>query len=52
MRNEQRHVAKKSAAQVGADLIERREQFLDDALRGTFPASDPPAAIASQGCKD
>jgi hypothetical protein len=26
--------------------IGRREQSLDDALRGTFPASDPPAALA------
>jgi hypothetical protein len=26
--------------------IDRREQSLDDALKGTFPASDPPAALA------
>jgi len=29
-----------------AEKIGRREQALDDALRGTFPASDPPAALA------
>ena len=28
-----------------AGEIDRREQSLDDALRGTFPASDPPAAL-------
>jgi hypothetical protein len=28
------------------DEIERREQSLDDALKGSFPASDPPAALA------
>jgi hypothetical protein len=26
--------------------IERREQSLDEALKGTFPASDPPSALA------
>ena len=28
-----------------AEAIRRREQALDDALEGTFPASDPPAAL-------
>jgi len=26
--------------------IEHRERALDDALKGSFPASDPPAAVA------
>jgi len=26
--------------------IERREQLLDEALKASFPASDPPAALA------
>ena len=25
--------------------IDRREELLDEALRGTFPASDPPAVL-------
>jgi len=29
-----------------AEEIERREQSLDAALKDTFPASDPPAALA------
>ena len=29
-----------------AEEIARRERSLDDALKGTFPASDPPAALA------
>jgi len=29
-----------------AEEIDRRERSLDDALMGTFPASDPPAALA------
>lgn len=32
-----------------AEEIGRREQSLDDALRGTFPASDPPGALAPHG---
>ena len=32
--------------QIQANRIERRERSLDDALEGSFPASDPPAAIA------
>jgi hypothetical protein len=31
--------------QTEAERIDRREQSLDDALDGTFPASDPPAAL-------
>ena len=29
-----------------AEKIDRRERSLDDALKGSFPASDPPAALA------
>ena len=29
-----------------AEEIDRRERSLDEALKGTFPASDPPAALA------
>ena len=29
-----------------AEAIRRREKALDDALESTFPASDPPAALA------
>ena len=32
--------------QAEAEEIDRREQSLDDALKGSFPASDPPAALA------
>jgi hypothetical protein len=31
----------------GADEgVERRERLLDDALKDTFPASDPPSIVA------
>jgi hypothetical protein len=33
-------------ARVDAEIIDRRERSLDDALKGSFPASDPPAAIS------
>jgi hypothetical protein len=29
-----------------AERVRRREQSLDQALEATFPASDPPAALA------
>jgi hypothetical protein len=35
-----------------AETIEHREQSLDDALKGTFPASDPPAALAPHSSKE
>jgi hypothetical protein len=31
------------------ERVKRREQSLDDALQATFPASDPPAALAPHG---
>lgn len=40
-RNRQR-----AAPTVDEERIDRREKSLDDALEGTFPASDPPAALA------
>jgi hypothetical protein len=33
-------------ADGGEEEIERRERSLDEALKETFPASDPPAALA------
>ena len=32
-------------ADTEAEEVERREESLDDALKGSFPASDPPAAL-------
>jgi hypothetical protein len=32
--------------QTAATRIERRERSLDEALDASFPASDPPAALA------
>jgi hypothetical protein len=32
--------------QAETEEIDRREQSLDDALKESFPASDPPAALA------
>lgn len=39
-------------AATEAEEIDRREQSLDDALRGTFPASDPPAALAPHATRN
>jgi hypothetical protein len=46
IRRKQQKVPRKFDPQSEAEKIDRREQSLDDALRGTFPASDPPAALA------
>ena len=40
------HRAGKPDAKAEAEKIERRERLLDEALQGTFPASDPPAVLA------
>jgi hypothetical protein len=32
-----------------AERVKRREQSLDEALQASFPASDPPAAVAPGG---
>lgn len=37
---------RQSESEAAAAEIDRRERSLDDALMGSFPASDPPAAIA------
>lgn len=39
-------VAPNAVPATEAEKISRREQSLDDALEGSFPASDPPAALA------
>jgi hypothetical protein len=46
MARKQQNVAPIVDPQIEAEKVRRREQSLDDALKGTFPASDPPAALA------
>jgi len=46
MSGNEQNAAKSALSAEETEEIERRERSLDDALRGTFPASDPPAALA------
>jgi hypothetical protein len=46
MRRKQQNAPRDLDDSSKPDKIQRREQALDDALKGTFPASDPPAALA------
>ena len=46
MARKQQNLARNLDPQIEAEQIRRREQSLDDALKATFPASDPPAALA------
>ncbi len=39
-------VARNLGPETEDEKIKRREKSLDDALKGSFPASDPPAALA------
>lgn len=41
--------SKRDEAPGGEECIERREALLDEALKETFPASDPPS-IARPDC--
>jgi hypothetical protein len=52
MARKQQSLAGNVDPQIEAEKIRRREQSLDDALRGTFPASDPPAALAPHYRRD
>jgi hypothetical protein len=45
MRWNQQNAPRQVPTAAEAKEIGRREQALDDALRGTFPASNPPAAL-------
>jgi hypothetical protein len=42
----QRNAARSEDPQAAEMKIHRREQSLDEALDASFPASDPPAAVA------
>ncbi len=46
MNPKKQNVSRTADPQIDVERVKRREQSLDDALRGTFPASDPPAALA------
>lgn len=46
MTRKQQNSPGKADPQTEAEKVDRREQALDDALKGTFPTSDPPAALA------
>jgi hypothetical protein len=45
----QQEVTRKPERQTEVEKIMRRERSLDDALEASFPASDPPAALAPHG---
>jgi hypothetical protein len=46
MRSKHRNAEHKEDPQTAAKQVERRERSLDEALEASFPASDPPAALA------
>ena len=46
MKLERESVSSNPQPKTDAEEIERREKSLDEALKASFPASDPPAIIA------
>jgi hypothetical protein len=46
MARKQQNDERENDPQTAAMKINRRERSLDEALKASFPASDPPAAVA------
>jgi hypothetical protein len=46
MARKQQNAERNEDRQIAAMRIKRRERSLDEALEASFPASDPPAALA------
>ena len=52
MRNKLQNVLRNVDRETEAEKVNRREQSLDEALKGTFPANDPPAALAPHSSQE